>query len=61
MIDPAVARARLEIAGDLALIKKLISDASEVNLPPGLKSQARIASLKRLIAANKALLVRLEA
>ena len=59
MVDPAIARARLEIASDQALIRKLASD--EVIGGPTLSSQTRdrITALKRLIAANRTLLERL--
>jgi len=59
MIDPAIARARLEIASDQALIKKLSSDEVKGGLPLGSQTRSRIAALKRLIAANRALLERL--
>ena len=59
MTDPAVVRAKLEIASDQALIKKLTSDELMCGLPRSSETRARIASLQRLIAANKALLERL--
>jgi len=59
MIDPALARARIEIACDRALIKKLTTDEAEGGPSPNAKTRARVASLQRLIAANKALLQRL--
>ena len=60
MTDPAVLRAKIEIASDQALIKKLTSEELLSGLPRSRETRARIASLQRLIAANKALLGRLD-
>ena len=60
MIDPAIARANIEIASDQALIKKLTSEVSQSGCPMSSQTRGRIASLQRLIAANRALLERLK-
>ena len=60
MIDPIIARAKIEIASDQALIRKLTSDDAKPGVLADPKTKARIASLKRLIAANRALLERLK-
>lgn len=59
MTDPAIARAKLEIAGDQALIRSLTSDELPGGPPRSAETRKRIASLDRLIAANKAMLDRL--
>jgi hypothetical protein len=59
MTDPVIARARIEIASDRALIKKLKAEELLSGLPRSAETQARMAALDRLIAANRALLVRL--
>ena len=59
MVDPAIARARLEIASDQALIRELASDEVIGGPPLSSQTRARITALKRLIAANRTLLERL--
>lgn len=57
--DPAIARARIEIASDRALLKKLAATELAEGLPRSAETQARINSLLRLIAANEKRLVRM--
>jgi len=60
MADPAISRAKIEIASDEALIKRLMSEELQSGLPRSAKARARFAALDRLIAANRALLERLK-
>lgn len=60
-LDPTIARARIEIAGDRALLKEL-TDLGELNRRLQSKeTKARIASLLRLITANEKLIDRINA
>lgn len=58
MIDPTIARARIEIASDRALLRKLAASDSPGDFPRSPEVRTRIASLLRLIAANEKFLAR---
>ena len=58
--DPRICRARLEIAGDRALLKQLTEPGTSDGVPPSKPVQARVKSLVRLITANERLIERLK-
>ena len=60
-LDPTITRARIEIAADRALLKKLTALEATNCRSQSKEAQARIASLLRLIAANEKLIDRINA
>jgi len=58
--DPRICRARLEIAGDRALLKQLTEPETRDGVPRSKVVQARMNALARLITANERLIERLK-
>lgn len=59
-LDPRICRARIEIAGDRALLKQLTEPGTSDGVPPSKPVQARMNALVRLITANERLIERLK-
>jgi hypothetical protein len=58
-IDPRIARARIEISSDQALVRQLTEADGHDGVPPSKVVQARVNALHRLITANERLIEQL--